>query len=368
MPGHPRRPVRPAGAGRSGGVPLVRAANAGSRQRLDGGTGAARCHRLVRRGQAGRRCRPGRRRPRCGALRGSDRAGCGPVGVGAGARTGRADGDQPRPRARLGHLVHRAHRPREGVRRGDPARGLRHQPGRPGAGRGAGARAGGDRRPQRPRRSARVPDQRHPARRGLAVGRRVGDHRVRRLRGPGSQRRPGQRRPGQRRPGRPRPAGRLHRIGDRQRFRRRLAPGRGGPGCTGRPPDGRALLRAGGRRVRWPDPPRALGPAAADRTGPAAARRGTGRPADRDRRDLGPAGDFPRADRLGRPCHRVSPHRADHRPPGRGGLRQPGTVRRRPPGRRGIDQPGGGGWPVRGAERVRGRLTRRGRQRRRVAR
>ena len=62
----------------------------------------------------------------------------------------------------------------------------------------------------------------------------VGDHRVRRLRGPRSQRRP--------RPGEPRR--RRRHIGDRARPRRRVASGRGGPGGAGRPPDDRPVLRA----------------------------------------------------------------------------------------------------------------------------
>ena len=111
------------------------------------GTGAPGGRGEIRRGQAGRGRRPGRRRARRGVLRRPDRPGRRPVGFRTGARAGRADRYQPGSRARGRHLVLRADRDRKGRRRGDPARGLRIQPRGPGAGRGAGTAAGGDRVP-----------------------------------------------------------------------------------------------------------------------------------------------------------------------------------------------------------------------------
>jgi len=162
-----------------------------------------------------------------------------------------------------------------------------------------GAAAGGDRVPRRPR---GLTYQRHPARRGLAVGRRVGDHGVRGLRRPGGQFRP--RRYGPRRAG-PWP---LRHSGDRGRFQRRVAPGRGGSGGAGRPPDDRPLLRARHRGHGRPDPAAALR-RAADRTGPHPPRGGTCRANHRGGRDLGPPGRLSRADRLGCRRHRIPAHR-----------------------------------------------------------
>ena len=311
------RPVRPAGAGRGRGVPRVRARNAGSRQRADGGAGPPRCHRIVRRGQAGRRRRPGRGRPRRGAVRRPDRAGRGPVGVGTGARAGRADGDQPRPRPHLGHLVHRADRDREGVRRGDPAGGLRHQP----CGRALAAAPG-------------------PVL--AAIGRRSAVSAAR-----------------------PRPGRVIQPAGDwlsaagwaitecavYAGLAASAGLGRDGRAARspGSPPSATAWAASGTwpsrpwlcwPSARWPvfatsGRPRstAAGPASrarpdgGGRTGPPAARRRTGRPARSSPAGSGAAGGLPRTDRLGSARHRLPAHRADHRPPGRGGVRPPGTVR-----------------------------------------
>ena len=114
LPGHARRPVGPARAGRGSGIPRVPAGWAEPGQRAPGGTGAPGCRGEIRRGQAGRGRRPGRRRARRGIFRRPDRPGRGPVGVRTGARAGRTDGHQPGSRARGRHLVLRADRDREG--------------------------------------------------------------------------------------------------------------------------------------------------------------------------------------------------------------------------------------------------------------
>ena len=104
----------------------------------------------------------------------------------------------------------------------------------------------------------------------------------------------------------------------------------------------RATETTGGRI-----PPAAFRCAAADRTGPDPARRGTCRAGHRGRRDLGPARGFSRADRMGCRRRRVRSHRADRGPARLGGPRRLGAVHRAR-ARRGIDQPRRGGGPVRG--------------------